>query len=96
MFIYRDEVYNPESPDKGTAEIPIRSSERLDRFDAAPYMGQFTRFDNYAPEYTGGGDFRLRRGTTEPAPRSGSGFPSLPSGQVEPARQDACRVNLCA
>src|SRR5450759_5511039 len=23
LFIYRDEVYNPESPDKGTAEIII-------------------------------------------------------------------------
>jgi replicative DNA helicase len=23
MFIYRDEVYNPESPDKGVAEIII-------------------------------------------------------------------------
>src|SRR3546814_2882695 len=26
LFIYRDEVYNPDSPDKGTAEI-IRSEE---------------------------------------------------------------------
>jgi replicative DNA helicase len=23
LFIYRDEVYNPDSPDKGTAEIII-------------------------------------------------------------------------
>jgi replicative DNA helicase len=28
MFVYRDEVYNPDSPDKGTAEILIRKNRQ--------------------------------------------------------------------
>ncbi len=49
LFIYRDEVYNPDSPDKGTAEILIRKQRngpiggvRLS------FLGQFTRFENLA------------------------------------------------
>lgn len=49
LFIYRDEVYNPDSPDKGTAEIIIGKQRngpigpiRL------TFMGQYTKFDNFA------------------------------------------------
>ena len=49
LFIYRDEVYNPESNDKGTAEIIIRKQRngpigtvRLS------FLGQYTRFENLA------------------------------------------------
>ncbi len=50
-FIYRDEVYDAESPDKGTAEVLIRKqrngpigSVRL------AFLGEFTRFENLSPE----------------------------------------------
>jgi replicative DNA helicase len=51
-FIYRDEVYNPQSPDKGTAEIIIAKQRNgpLGMIKTA-FLGHFTRFDNLAPEY---------------------------------------------
>jgi replicative DNA helicase len=49
MFLYRDEVYNAESPDKGSAEVIIAKhrsgpigTKRL------VFLGQYTRFDNAA------------------------------------------------
>jgi replicative DNA helicase len=52
VFIYRDEVYNPQSPDKGTAEILIAKQRNgpLGVVKTA-FLGHFTRFDNLAPEY---------------------------------------------
>jgi replicative DNA helicase len=51
-FIYRDEVYNKESPDKGTAEIIIVKQRNgpLGTVRTA-FFGQYTRFENLA---TGG------------------------------------------
>lgn len=50
-FIYRDEVYNPESNDKGTAEIIIGKHRngpigtiRL------TFLGRYTRFENFTPD----------------------------------------------
>ena len=51
LCIYRDEVYNEDSPQKGTAEILIRKHRNgaLDTIRLA-FLGEFTRFENYAPE----------------------------------------------
>ncbi len=52
MFIYRDEVYNPESQDKGTAEIIIGKQRNgpIGSLRLA-FLGRYTRFENLAPEY---------------------------------------------
>ncbi len=57
IFIYRDEVYNEDSPDKGTAEILIRKqrngpigSIRL------TFLGKYTRFENFTFD-SGYGDY---------------------------------------
>lgn len=59
MFIYRDEQYNPESPDKGTAEVLIRKQRNGPTgMVRLTFLGQYTRFENFSPEiYTGGDNF---------------------------------------
>jgi replicative DNA helicase len=48
IFLYRDEVYNPDSPDKGTAEIII-GKQRNGPIGAIrlTWMGMYTKFGNY-------------------------------------------------
>lgn len=56
IFIYRDEVYHENSPDKGAAEIIIAKHRNgpIDKFRLT-FLGQFTRFENFTPQFAGQG-----------------------------------------
>jgi replicative DNA helicase len=52
VFIYRDEVYNPESPKKGQADVIIAKHRNGEIGDfALTFRGQFSRFENFSPEF---------------------------------------------
>ncbi len=54
VFIYRDEVYNVESKDKGVAEIIIGKQRNgpIGTLRLA-FLGKYTKFENYTDNYYG-------------------------------------------
>ena len=49
MFFYRDEMYNPDSPDIGTAEVLVMKHRSGPTGKAKlAFLGQYTRFANMA------------------------------------------------
>ncbi len=52
LFIYRDEYYNEDSPDKGVAELIVGKQRNGEvGTSRAAFIGKYTRFENLAPEY---------------------------------------------
>lgn len=53
VFLYRDEVYNPDSPDKGIAEIIIGKARQGETgMVGLAYIGEQTRFESLARPFT--------------------------------------------
>lgn len=53
-FIYRDEVYHPDSPDKGTAEIIIgKQRNGPTGMLRLTFLGEYTKFEDYMPNAYG-------------------------------------------
>ena len=54
IFIYRDEVYNKESPKKGLADIVIAKQRNGPIGDfLLTFVGKYTKFENFVPESYG-------------------------------------------
>ena len=52
LFVYRDEVYNPDTEYKGIAEIIIGKGRDIETGTVrTAFMGQYSRFENLAPSW---------------------------------------------
>jgi len=51
MMIYREEVYNPDTPRKGIADIIIAKQRNGPVGEVQlTFLGKYTKFENYVPE----------------------------------------------
>ena len=56
LFIYREEVYERETPRKGIADIIVAKQRNGPTGDfVLTFLGEFTRFENHVPEAYGEG-----------------------------------------
>ena len=54
VFIYREEIYNPDTPRKGMADITIAKQRNGPIGDfIATFVGRYTKFENYVPDVYG-------------------------------------------
>jgi replicative DNA helicase len=59
LLIYREDVYEPNTTRKGIADIIIAKQRNGPTGEVQlTFLGQYTKFENYAPESYGEGAFR--------------------------------------
>jgi replicative DNA helicase len=59
LLIYREDVYEPNTTRKGIADIIIAKQRNGPTGEVQlTFLGQYTKFENYAPESYGEGVFR--------------------------------------
>jgi len=57
-FIFREEVYNKDSPRKGIADIIISKQRNGPIGDVQlTFLGEYTKFENFMPDAYGSGPF---------------------------------------